>query len=59
MARAIDWARYDQLKAQGHSERDIAGALGFPRTSIDSSAAPRHRDMEQYRQRSTRDAGHS
>ena len=23
MARAIDWARVDQLKAQGHSERDI------------------------------------
>jgi hypothetical protein len=34
MARAIDWARYDQLKAQGHSERDIAGALDIPRTTL-------------------------
>jgi hypothetical protein len=35
MARAtIDWARYDRLKAQGHSERDIAGALGIPRTTL-------------------------
>jgi hypothetical protein len=34
MARAIDWARYDRLKAQGHSERDIAGALDIPRTTL-------------------------
>jgi hypothetical protein len=34
MARAINWARYDRLKAQGHSERDIAGALGIPRTTL-------------------------
>jgi hypothetical protein len=35
MARAtIDWARYDQLKAQGHSEREIADALGIPRTTL-------------------------
>jgi hypothetical protein len=34
MARAIDWARYDQLKAQGHSEREIAGALDIPRTTL-------------------------
>lgn len=27
MARAIDWTRYDELKAQGHSECEIAGAL--------------------------------
>jgi hypothetical protein len=34
MARAMNWARYDRLKAQGHSERDIAGALGIPRTTL-------------------------
>jgi hypothetical protein len=34
MARAINWARYDRLKAQGHSERDIAGALDIPRTTL-------------------------
>ena len=34
MARAIDWTRYDRLKAQGHSERDIADALGIPRTTL-------------------------
>jgi hypothetical protein len=34
MARAMNWARYDQLKAQGHSERDIADALGIPRTTL-------------------------
>ena len=34
MARAIDWARYDRLKAQGRSERDIADALGMPRTTL-------------------------
>ena len=26
MARAIDWARYDQLKAQGHSVCQLEGA---------------------------------
>jgi hypothetical protein len=30
MVRAIDWARYDRLKAQGRSERDIADALACP-----------------------------
>jgi hypothetical protein len=34
MARAIDWTRYDRLKAQGHSEREIAGALDIPRTTL-------------------------
>jgi hypothetical protein len=34
MARAIDWARYDRLKAQGRSERDIADALNIPRTTL-------------------------
>ena len=34
MGRAINWARYDWLKAQGHSERNIAGALGIPRTTL-------------------------
>jgi Homeodomain-like domain len=34
MARAINWARYDRLTAQGHSERDIAAALGIPRTTL-------------------------
>src|SRR5262249_3789750 len=34
MARAINWARYDRLKGQGRSERDIAGALGIPRTTL-------------------------
>jgi hypothetical protein len=34
MARAIDWARYDRLKAQGRSERNIADALGVPRTTL-------------------------
>jgi Homeodomain-like domain len=34
MARAIDWARYDQLTAQGHSEQEIAGALDIPRTTF-------------------------
>jgi hypothetical protein len=34
MVRVINWARYDRLKAQGHSERDIAGALGIPRTTL-------------------------
>src|SRR5262249_38839582 len=34
MARAIDWRRYDRLKAQGQSERDIADALGIPRTTL-------------------------
>ena len=34
MARAIDWARYDRLKAQGHSERAIADALGMSRTTL-------------------------
>ena len=34
MARATDWARYDRLKAQGYSEREIAGALGMPRTTL-------------------------
>jgi hypothetical protein len=34
MARAIDWARYDRLKAQGRSERDIADALAIPRTTL-------------------------
>src|SRR5262249_39224827 len=34
MARAINWARYDRLKAQGRSERDIADALGIPRTTL-------------------------
>jgi hypothetical protein len=34
MARAINWARYDRLIAQGRSERDIAGALAIPRTTL-------------------------
>lgn len=34
MARAIDWARYDRLKAEGHSEREIAVALAVPRTTL-------------------------
>jgi len=34
MTRAINWARYDRLKAQGRSERDIADALGIPRTTL-------------------------
>src|SRR5919197_4966230 len=34
MARAMNWTRYDRLKAQGHSERDIADALGIPRTTL-------------------------
>jgi hypothetical protein len=34
MARAINWARYDRLKAQGHSERDIADAMRIPRTTL-------------------------
>jgi hypothetical protein len=34
MARAIDWARYDRLKAQGRSEREIADALAIPRTTL-------------------------
>jgi transposase len=34
MARAINWTRYDRLKAQGHSKRDIADALGVPRTTL-------------------------
>jgi hypothetical protein len=34
MARANDWARYARLKAQGHSEREIAGALAIPRTTL-------------------------
>ena len=34
MARAINWARYDRPKAQGHSEREIAEALNIPRTTL-------------------------
>ena len=34
MARAIDWTQFDALKAQGHSEREIADALGIPRTTL-------------------------
>jgi hypothetical protein len=30
MARAIDWAQYDQLKAQGLSDRGIARQWGIP-----------------------------
>jgi hypothetical protein len=30
MARAIDWAAYDQMKAQGLSDRAIARRLGIP-----------------------------
>lgn len=41
MARAIDWTRYDQLKAQGHSEREIARALEIPRTTL-QRALQRH-----------------
>jgi hypothetical protein len=34
MARAIDWQQYDQLKAQGLSERAIARELGIPWTTF-------------------------
>src|SRR5215831_17566074 len=34
MARGVNWTRYDRLKAQGRSERDIADALGIPRTTL-------------------------
>jgi hypothetical protein len=34
MVRAINWSRYDRLTAQGRSERDIADALGIPRTTL-------------------------
>ena len=34
MARAIDWARVDALKAQGLSERAIARELGIPWTTF-------------------------
>jgi transposase len=41
MVRAINWARYDRLKAQGHSERDIANALDIPRTTLRRELAKR------------------
>jgi DNA-binding CsgD family transcriptional regulator len=41
MARAMNWARYDRLTAQGHSERDIADALGIPRTTLRRAIATR------------------
>jgi hypothetical protein len=33
-AREIDWPRYDQLKAQGLSGRQIAEAMGVPESSL-------------------------
>jgi hypothetical protein len=33
-ARDIDWRRYDQLKAQGHSGRQIAQALGVAESTL-------------------------
>jgi hypothetical protein len=30
MARAIDWTQYDQLKAQGLADREIARQWGIP-----------------------------
>jgi hypothetical protein len=41
MARAMNWTRYDRLKGQGHSERDIADALGIPRTTLRRALAQR------------------
>jgi DNA invertase Pin-like site-specific DNA recombinase len=43
MARAIDWTRYEQLKAQGHSEREIARALEIPRTTLPRALQRRER----------------
>jgi hypothetical protein len=34
MTRAIDWHRYDQLKAQGLSGRQTAEAMGIPESSL-------------------------
>jgi hypothetical protein len=43
MARAIDWIRYDALKAEGHSEREMARALEIPRTTLQRALQRRER----------------
>jgi hypothetical protein len=41
-ARDIDWPQYDQLKAQGHSGRHIAQAMGIAESTLRGALKRRH-----------------